>query len=484
MAKLLKLTKSNFLALGVLSLLLFIPLYPKFPLFNVPGTYVAVRIEDLWIAAILLVWLLSEIKNGLPTFREKSARLILLYFLAGGLSLVSALAIAKVITPHLALLHFLRRIQYMSLFFLSFAAIKSRRNLRSFAVALLLATFGVFIFGLGQKYFNWPVVSTMNAEFSKGLTLYLSQWTRINSTFAGHYDLAAFVVLTFTLFLGFIIGAPEKRLKIWGLLSALALFYLLLLTASRISFGAYLLATILILILAKRKKWIIPLVTLSLTAMILSGDLGQRFAATFNVDLGFLSSRILPRRERVALVPTLTPTPTLTPQGPSAVGSVSGPSRPSPTKKPIKIATGAAQFPAPEAVEMATQRSGEIRFKVEWPRALRAFAKNPILGTGYSSVTLATDNDYLRALAETGLLGFLALSLIFLEIGRKFVIFLKKSQPSFEKALIIGIAGGAVGFLANALFIDVFEASKVAFVFWILLGAMVGTINKIVINNK
>jgi len=31
-----------------------------------------------------------------------------------------------------------------------------------------------------------------------------------------------------------------------------------------------------------------------------------------------------------------------------------------------------------------------------------------------------------------------------------------------------------LGFLANALFIDVFEASKVAITFWLLMGLLVG----------
>jgi len=114
---------------------------------------------------------------------------------------------------------------------------------------------------------------------------------------------------------------------------------------------------------------------------------------------------------------------------------------------------------------------------VEWPRSLRAFAKNPFLGTGFSSVTLATDNDYLRLLAETGLLGFIAFFLIFLEIGRRVLVFLKKAKAGLERALVAGLAGGALGLLANALFIDVFESSKVAFIFWILMGSLVGLMN-------
>ena len=41
------------------AILIFIPLYPKFPLFVVPFTYVAIRAEDFLIGTTLLVLLLK-----------------------------------------------------------------------------------------------------------------------------------------------------------------------------------------------------------------------------------------------------------------------------------------------------------------------------------------------------------------------------------------------------------------------------------------
>ncbi len=120
-------------------------------------------------------------------------------------------------------------------------------------------------------------------------------------------------------------------------------------------------------------------------------------------------------------------------------------------------------------------RSSSIRLNVEWPRAIRAFTKNPLLGTGYSSITLATDNDYLRLLGEAGALGFLAFSLIFIRIGNltlaNFPI--HKNFSGVEQAFIAGIAGSIPGVLLNAVFIDVFEASKFAILFWLLMGMFV-----------
>jgi len=470
MVKRLKSVKTNWLALAIISLLIFIPVYPKFPLFNISETYVAIRFEDLLVGAIILLWLLLEIKHGFPTLRDRVSQLILLYLGIGGLSLLSALLITKNVVPHIVLLHWLRRIEYMSLFFVAFASVKELRNVKSYGLTIFIATIGVIIYGLGQKFFAWPVISTMNEEFSKGMLLQLTEWARVSSTFAGHYDLAAYLVMILTLTLGFMVGLKNKAGKIAvGLIGFLSL-YLLVLTASRVSFIAYLVAVTLVLLGLKKYWWIGPVLVISFVLMFFSADFVQRYAQTFNLDLSALSSRIkfFEKTEEVEIAQM--PIIVVEPEEEEIV------SRrlkllPSPT--PRKLATPAAEIWKP-TTEIAVEYSSAIRFKVEWPRAIRAFRKNPLLGTGYSSVTLATDNDYLRILAETGLLGFISFWLIFLEIGRRVILFFPKEKPGFAKAIVVALAGAAIGIFANAVFIDVFEASKVAFVFWMLMGILVG----------
>ncbi|PIU33326.1 hypothetical protein COT04_00655 [Candidatus Shapirobacteria bacterium CG07_land_8_20_14_0_80_39_12] len=469
MLKRLKSLKINPLALGVIALLLFIPIYPKFPMFNVSGTYVAIRAEDFLVAFVLLLWLVNQIHQGFPTLKDRVGRLILLYWGVGLLSLLSAVFITKNIVPHLALFHFLRRIEYMSLFFVALASMKSMRNVKSYGWVLFLATLGVIVYGLGQKFFSWPVISTMNEEFSKGMLLQLSEWARINSTFAGHYDLAAFMVLILALTAGFFFGLKNKVKRILILLIGLASFYILILTASRVSFVAYLIAVTFTLVGLKKYWWVGPVLAFSLIGMLFSQEISQRYALTFNIDLSALSSKIQkrPQKEQIFLTPAPLPTPE------EIVEEVEEVKRPTP--KPIATAAAEVEEWKP-TTELSVEYSSGIRFDVEWPRSLRAFAKNPFLGTGYSSVTLATDNDYLRLLAETGLLGFLAFFLIFLEIGRQVFRFARISQPGLKKSLVMALSGAALGLLANAVFIDVFESSKVAFIFWLLMGILVGMI--------
>ena len=125
--------------------------------------------------------------------------------------------------------------------------------------------------------------------------------------------------------------------------------------------------------------------------------------------------------------------------------------------------------PTPTPTPVFEDRSTSIRLNVEWPRALRAFSKNPLFGTGYSSITLASDNDYLRSLGETGLLGFLAFSQIFAWL----ILYFKngyKKMDDLEKVFVYSFFASLVGILMNAMFIDIFEASKLALSFWLFMG--------------
>lgn len=476
MLKRLKSKEFNFLSLCIIALLLFIPIYPKFPTFNVAGTYVAIRAEDFIVAFVLLLWFINQIRLSFPSLKDRVGKMILFYWLVGLLSLLSALFITKNIVPHIAFLHFLRRVEYMSLFFIALSSIKSIQNVKSYGLVLFLATVGIIIYGLGQKFFGWPVVSTMNEEFSKGMILTLTEWARINSTFAGHYDLAAFLVLILAVTTGFFFGIKNKTKKILVLLIGIGSFYLLILTASRVSFIAYLIAVVFVMIGLKKYWWVGPVLAVSIAGMLLSEDIAQRYALTFNINLSAFSSKI-PKMRTFEPTPTPTPIPLPSPQVTSKPLKVVGGGKVRPTPTPTPEATAAAEIEEwKPTTELAIQYSSGIRFNVEWPRSLRAFIKNPFLGTGFSSVTLATDNDYLRLLAETGLLGFIAFFLIFLEIGRRVINFVKWAKPGLEKSLVLGLSGGALGLLANAIFIDVFESSKIAFIFWLLMGILVGTI--------
>lgn len=118
-----------------------------------------------------------------------------------------------------------------------------------------------------------------------------------------------------------------------------------------------------------------------------------------------------------------------------------------------------------------------IRLDALWPQAIKGFKHNPILGTGYSTLVKtnvgeftyaeSTDNDYLRMLGETGLLGTIAFLGIIYYVTKYSLANIKKSV-GLPLILSLGAVGATVAMLVTATYIDIFESSKVAYVYWMI----------------
>lgn len=398
----------------LLILLFVVPLYPKFPLVGIGGTFVSIRIEDFVIGVVLFGWLIGNWKDKFASLKTPIGMAIMLYWAVGFVSIFTGILLTKTSTLNLGLLHYLRRIEYMSMYFVGYWAISNIKQLNNLLKMVLLIGFVVAIYGLGQQFFGWPIISTTNSEFAKGLALTLGPGARINSTFAGHYDLAAFCLIPLLIILSVLISKPKHHWFI--VLFGLLIYWVMLLSASRITFASLILVSSIFLI--RFKKWwgLVLLGIISIISVFLSPQLAGRY---FN-----LISVVRAEEKIIRDVNTI----------PDAL-------------KPT---------------EVLEDRSLNIRLKASWPKALRALAKNPILGTGYSSVGLAVDNDYLRVLAETGIMGFAAFGLVFIRMFKSWI----PSKLPFVWAMIC-VTGGL---LLNAVFIDIFEASKIATIFWLLAG--------------
>jgi len=292
----------------------------------------------------------------------------------------------------------------------------------------------VFIYGFGQKYFSFPVIITQNQEYSKGIALKWVPGSHINSTFAGHYDLATFLVFLLPIFFNlFVFLKKNSERIIIGVLIASS-YWLLSNSVSRISVVSMVFGVSLALFILKKYKEIVLFILISALAFGLSKDLQARYLRVIQVTQNKI--------KQIILIP----------------------------QKVVFAADNLVNEPKQE--EVFEDRSSSIRLNVEWPRSLRAFSKNPFLGTGYSSITLATDNDYLRLLGETGILGFLSFGLVIFTIINYIVKLIPKisTMPVIEKSFVAGFIGGFSGILVNAIFIDIFEASKFATIFWFFVG--------------
>jgi hypothetical protein len=392
----------------------------------------------------------------------------LLFWFIGGISLLCGIYLTQTVVPHIGLLHYLRRVEVMMLFFVGYFAFTNLKQVKTWLIAMLLTTLFIVFYGFGQQYFSFPVISTTNREFSKGLILTLSPEARINSTFAGHYDLAAFLAMFLTVSCAVILFYKSflKRIIIGA--TSLVGFILLSLTAARISFAAAVLGIISVIVLSGRKKLILLLLVLVAGAFIMSPELRARVVATITVNIlgGGGPKYVIPQQKIVTEQESATASSKFSSENAaSKSASLAG--------VPVDIAPGEPI----NTTELGVFRSYSIRFNEEWPRAMRAFYKNPFLGTGYSSITIATDNDYLRSLGEVGLLGTLSLALIFYLVFKALGQYIQKYKRTFSGYLCIGLLSMTVSVLVNAVFIDVFEASKIASIFWLSLGLGFAIIN-------
>ena len=431
------------------AVLIIVPLFPKFPLLAIPGTYVAIRFEDLILFLLGVTTLIKILSNTKVFFKDEITVAFLLFFGVNLVSLISGVFLTQTVSLHIGLLNYFRRVEYIIPFFAILTLFNKEQikaNLGYYVKILLLVTSVAFIYGLGQRYFAFPIIITQNDQYAKGVALRWTEGAHISSTFAGHYDMAAFMVLVLPIFISLFFILKEKMSKLWLVLPIVGGLWLLVNSLSRISQVSYLVAVSLPLLISKKFKALVAVLVVSIVLIGASSSLNARFARVIEVFYQKIKTETPISLNINISVKAEETTPQLLK-----------------TTQAVPVVTPVPVF---------EDRSTSIRLKVEWPRAIRAFKINPLLGTGYSSISMATDNDYLRMLGETGLLGFMAFFLIFARIGKLFIKALGKlkDMTELERGYVVGIIGGTVGIFISSFFIDLFEASKLAILLWFMLG--------------
>jgi hypothetical protein len=522
----------NLLLLIASFLLAFIPLYPKIPLFDIlPGYIVRVRLEDALILFAFLYYLIQLFRKKID-FKNKITPWIFAYLTIASLSILSAIFLIKTIPLELihvgkSVLHLLRYSEYFVLFFIMFSAIKKVKDVKVVFYALIFTVLAISVYGYGQRYWYWPVFSTMNREFSKGMVLYLTEHARVQSTFGGHYDLAAYLVIVLPIFYLMAINTTKKWQRLGLHFVHIVGLWLLVMSASRTSFIAYIGAVLFglfLFALAKTKflekisyffkKSLAYLLLVVIMMYSFGADMRERFEQvlraypeTFkayeetkkftNKQIEFISNPIAKIKEfqeskkpkngiafdNTEIEVVLTPTdeqPTST--RPIDV-YVDVPDR-------VAVATDSTSSAITYVDRPRTWSDNALKYGLSfairldelWPNAIKGFMKNPLLGSGYATLNKkgveqfteaeSTDNNFLRTLGETGLLGFISFygAIVVLLV----LLYKEQKKQKNEQLKVANIAfiAASIGLLLNASYIDVFASSKVAFSYWALAGAI------------
>lgn len=468
----------------LLSIFIFlVPLWPKLPIKMIDYTYIAIRLEDIYLVVMLLIFIVQLLRK--KVFLNKKFILPFAFFwIAVFISFFWNAFISKgIIFPQLGFLHSLRRVEYMIMFFIASSVIKTKKDFWQIMLYFFISIFLVILYGLGQRFLNFPAVQTMNPEYAKGYLLYLTPEARISSTFAGHYDLAIYLVMSIPIILSFYFF-KVKNSYLYLFIGALII---LLYTSSRSSFIAYSVATVAFLIFIRKYLFLIFVLILTVGLMFMTGEISKRFLKTFQIR------RILVDDRTGAVYIGQTITTKELPAGSFyfKLKDQSGDNldifRKQVVQEKLREATLSGEISSLDKEKYMATLSANLqsintvvsdismatRFQIEWPRAINAFKKNLLLGTGPSSLTEATDGDYFRWLGEFGLLGTIAfLNILFLILK---TVWDKIKKLSFKDKLIgYGFIFGFFALFINASYIDAFEASKVAYTFWTLAGLFIG----------
>lgn len=513
--------------------MVFIPLYPKVPLFDIiPGYIVRVRIEDIVILATAILWLVQVIR-GRVAWRTPIFWVIVAYAVVGFLSVLSAVFITETVPFEVlhvgkTVLHYFRYLEYFSLYLILFSAITTKKQVKIVLGLIVATVLAITAYGYGQKEYYWPVYSTMNREFSKGIRLYLTEHARVQSTFGGHYDLSAYLVVMLPLILAMAFMVKQRPLKIALHAAHVLGVWLMIVSASRTSFGAYMVSLVLVIGLFawQQKTWLKKIIWgssrgvlfLSMVGIMMiwfGADMYQRFiqildgypvaSKTYKTVIENQKKLFeLPRKmlaDQFRMPEVEKPSNSISTEEAEKMVLVASDERPVPNRPSdvyvnvndiVEVASVSASGSAITVMVDRGPRSYSdcalerglslcIRLDTLWPRALTGFRRNPLLGSGYATLTKesigqfteaeSTDNNFLRTLGETGLLGFVTFYGV-VAVGLYYAYVLLKSNDQLGKAVAIGFIASSVGLLLNAVYIDVFAASKVALSYWALLGVI------------
>lgn len=484
---------NNLLHWSLLFFIVAVSLIPKVPIMHVEYTYIKVRFDDALPILMSLIFFIQWIRRKV---KINTAFLIpfIIFWAAVFISFILAYYIQYTVPVfNLGLLHSLRRVQYMVIFFIASSIVYQNKQFHRYMNVYIGTLLVICLYGLGQKVGFLPSIQSMNPAYVDGRLLWLNPEDRINSTFGGHFDLAAYLTLSIPIIIGFYFSQGGKWLVGVFILALTNLLY----TAARSSFIAYIISIVGYLVYIKKFKFLFLTLVLTAALLLTTKDMTARFLQTVQIKTVYVNQQTGNEKVEQNINVKQLPAGNYEIKLPfKLIGSNKTPAasqedvKNEARKNVIENAKKKGQLLTQKEIEeqaevlakfIKPQRSVlcdiscATRLQVEWPRAILAFKQYPIFGRGPSSITEATDNDILRWLGELGIVGTGIFMYILLAIARTVFLYARK-QKSNEKYIFYGFLAGLLALFINSVYVDVFEASKVAYNFWLLAGIYTGFI--------
>lgn len=406
-------------------LMIIVAIFPKVDIINIHGMSTGIRLEDFLIAILMILIIIFYKKlNFKNNHLKKISNYFLLYFIIciGSTVLGSCLGYVKIIK---GLLFVLRKFEYFIFIYFGYIYYKNNKDDKNISIFINFTVIFHLIICLLQ-YFG------LVGSFHGGVYLGELHQGRLTSTFNGSYELSAYLIIMAIYYLYNLLFT--KKNKIIDIIFLILIFICIYISKSRTSLVCFVIIIIMMLIKKYNKNFkkmfnvVIIIIIISMVGVF----------GTFKLNLL--------DKTRFSMI------------------NISG------YKDTIECAwnnknfslylkTG-TWFGSQKCVNVGTDDSFNLRFN-HWAQLFDGLKEQPLLGLGASVTTEAADGNYIRILAESGILGLIAwISLIV------YIIF----SLCNDNSLNIITKFTLYSLLLGALFIDVFEASKLMMIFWFMLG--------------
>lgn len=414
MRKRLSINILNFVAYLLLISILFLP---KINIVQMMQNSTGVRIEDF----LLLIWVvlylfIKKEKNSSSIEIKKISKIFWIYLLVCVLSTFIN-SVRGFISPVLGLFFTARKIEYFVYVYIGYYCIKNEKNKNILMKILKISIIFHFVVIFLQSF-------GIVGAFTRGN--FISDMTDMRpcSTFNGAYELSAYLLLLVPLIM------EKIKVNKFNILYLVMIFISIYLSESRTSIVCLFLILLIYWILDNKNDM----------KKIIKGFLVIFISVITFINLDNIIGYI-PRMENI---------------------NISG------MIESSKIAWEYADVD--HFLETGKHytyglQTIDLSFRVranKWADFLKATLRYPLFGIGPSIVKVSIDGNYIRLLAEAGILGFI------LYMKLLFVIYkyVKNNDGIYSKIIKYGF----YSLLLEALFIDVFEASKIMMPFFFITG--------------
>ena len=415
--------------------LMIIAVFPKIDIISIAKSSAGIRIDDIMIALLSVIL----IPNIIKTYKsddnvKKTTRWYILYIIVCVISLVYGITKGYV-GYKLGVLYLLRKIEYFITIFSGYTFFKYQLNDNKVSRWIGITLLFHFVFCILQ-YFGY-VGSFHSGEIVDGLNQ-----GRVSSTFNGAYEMSAFLLLLLPMLLCNIL--KDKKHIITSIIGIFIVFACTFISQSRISLIAFIVIVFIMFYhytkTSRRNRFIILAVAV---VVVVGGLLAVKFGdSKISQRLGSVSFKSYAQATECAWM----------------------------YKNFDLYLSEKSWITNTSCLTVGEDYSWNLRVN-HWMQLLDGVVRSPIVGTGLSISGSAADGEYIRIIAESGFLGFIMFAIIIINIIKT----LSKTETKWSSATKYALYSMLIG----SLFIDIFSASKVAMMFWFMLGMAYADISEV-----